>query len=102
MTTLDNYSTKVNMIDIEEEKEFEVLKDSWMDPIIDYLQDSRLPEDRNQVRKLRLKATRHLLLEGVLFKKSFSRKLLRYVMKEESQTVLKTIHLGVCANHCGE
>ena len=31
---------------------------SWMDPIIAYLKDDQLPEDRTEARKVRLKATR--------------------------------------------
>ena len=69
----------VNMVD---EVEFEAPKDNCIGPIIDYLKDSKLPEDTNQARKLRLKVARYTLLEGVLFKKSFSGPLLRCVMKE--------------------
>ena len=47
------------MVDAEEEEEGEVPKDNWMDPIIDYLKDSNLPEDKNKARKLRMKATRY-------------------------------------------
>ena len=92
---------EVNIIDAKEEIESEVPKDSWMYPIIDYLKDSKLLEDRNQARKLRLKAAWYMLLEGALFKKSLSILLLSCVMKEESQIVLKTIHSGICGNHSG-
>ena len=62
----------VNMIDSEKEAESEVPKDDWMNSIIDYLKDSKLPEDRNQARKLRLKAAKHTLIDEVLLRKSFS------------------------------
>ena len=55
MTTPDNDSKAINMIDTEEEEEGEIMKNNWMNPIIDYLQDSKLPEDKNKARKLRLK-----------------------------------------------
>ena len=56
MSTPDNNLKDINMIDTEEEKGGEVLKDNWMDPIIDYLKDSKLQEHRNKARKLLLKA----------------------------------------------
>ena len=60
------------MIDVEEEIEPEVLGESWMDPIMDYLRNSKVLEDKSQARKLRIKATKYTMLEEVLYKKSFS------------------------------
>ena len=34
------------------------LGSSWMDPVIAYLKDDQLPEDRTEAQKIRLKATR--------------------------------------------
>ena len=50
------------MIDAKEEIESDAPKDSWMDLIIDYLKDSKLPKDKSQARKLRLKVARNTLL----------------------------------------
>ena len=47
MIISDNCPADVNMIDFKEETESEALKDSWMKPIIDYLKDSKLSEDKN-------------------------------------------------------
>ena len=69
--------------------------------IVDYLKDSKFSKDKNEARKLRLKDARYTLIDEILFRKSFSRPLLRCVSKKESQTILKTIHLGVCGNHFG-
>ena len=70
-------------------------------PVIDYLKNSKEPEDKNQARKLRIKAARYTLLEGGLYKKTFSGPLLRCITKEEFEVVLKSIHSGVCGNHSG-
>ena len=73
----------VNMIEAEEEAEVEITTDNWMKPIIDYLKNSRLLlEDKNEARKLRLKATRYTLVDKTLIRKSFSGPLLRCVTKE--------------------
>ncbi|KAL5555669.1 hypothetical protein UlMin_037905 [Ulmus minor] len=72
-----------------------------MDPLIEYLTICKEPEDKNQARKLRIKAARYTILDGVLYNKSFSEPLLRCLTKEESEVVLKSIHSGVCGNHYG-
>ena len=67
--TLDGFLTDINMVEAKEEVETEVLKDNWMCPIIEYLKDSKLPEDKNKARKLRLKAMWCMIIDEVLFKK---------------------------------
>ena len=81
--------------------EFEVSEDNWMNLIMNYLKDFEVPKDKNQARKLRIKAVRYIMLEGVLYKKSFSGPLLRCITKEESIAILKSIHSGVYDNHYG-
>ena len=69
-----------------------------MDLIVDYLRNSKEPEDKNQARKLRIKAARYTLLDEVLYKKSFFGPLLQCITRE-SKAILKSIHSGVCGNH---
>ena len=101
LTTSNEYSGEVNMIEVEDKLEPDVSKESWMDPIIDYLRNSKELEDKSQVRKLRIKAARYTLLDEVLYKKSFFGPLLRCVTKEESKAILNSIHSGVRGNHSG-
>ena len=96
-TASNSYCAEDNMIDAEERMEYEVSKDNWMNLIMNYLRDSEVPEDRNQARKLRIKAAIYTMLEGVLCKKSFSGPLFRCVTKEESIEILKTIIQGFVA-----
>ena len=44
-------------------------KRSWMDPILSYICDGILPEDMKQARKLKCRATRYTLLDGVLYRR---------------------------------
>lgn len=69
LTTLDGCLKDINMVDSEERIEYEVPGDSWMNPIIDYLRNSKMLEDKNQARKLRLRADMNTLLDGMLFRK---------------------------------
>ena len=42
------------MVEAEDESESGMVKESWMDPIIDYLKNCKEPEDKSQARKLRI------------------------------------------------
>lgn len=49
------------------------LGQSWMDPVIAYLKDDLLPEDKTEAQKIRLKASRFWLSpDGRLYRKSFT------------------------------
>ncbi|GKV13488.1 hypothetical protein SLEP1_g24490 [Rubroshorea leprosula] len=50
---------------------------SWTDPIISFLQDGIAPEDKQEAMRLRKKASWYTLVDGVLYKRSFSLPLLR-------------------------
>ncbi|GJT42375.1 reverse transcriptase domain-containing protein [Tanacetum coccineum] len=50
---------------------------TWMTPIIEYLKDGTLPDDRKEPSKLRIKARKYELLEGVLYRRSFLKPWLR-------------------------
>ena len=89
---------EVNMIDVTKESEEECC---WMKEIVDFLQDSVLSKDKIKAQRIRMKDARFTIVEGVLFRKSFSKPLLRCVSKSEANEVLSTIHSGVCGNHSG-
>ncbi|GJS43649.1 reverse transcriptase domain-containing protein [Tanacetum coccineum] len=44
---------------------------TWMTPIMEYLKDGTLPDDRKEASKLRIKARQYELLEWVLYRRSF-------------------------------
>ena len=47
-------------------------KGNWMTPIISYLKDGCLPEGKDEARRLRVRLTRYVLLNDVLYKRGFS------------------------------
>ena len=69
---------------------------SWMTPIISFLQDGHLPQDVEEVIKIRTRATRFTILNDTLYKRGFSMPYLKCVDEEEAKYVLKEIHEGVC------
>ena len=47
-------------------------KENWMTPIVIYLKDGRLSEDKDEARRLRIKAAKYVLIDEVLYKRGFS------------------------------
>ena len=43
-----------------------------MTPIVIYLKDGRLPEDKDKARELRIRAAKYVLIDEVLYKRGFS------------------------------
>ncbi|KAK3013273.1 hypothetical protein RJ639_009594 [Escallonia herrerae] len=56
----------------------------WMDMIVTYLSTGELPSERHEARNLRVKAARYALVDGTLYKKSFSLPYLRCLRPSES------------------
>jgi len=53
--------------------------DSWMTPIISFLQDSHLPQNVDEARKVRKRAARFTILNDTLYKRGFSMPYLKCV-----------------------
>ena len=75
--------------------------ENWMTPIVSYLKDGRFPEEKDEVRKLRVKSARYVLMDEVLYKRGFSQPLLRWLAPDEANYMLREVHEGVCGNHSG-
>ena len=75
----------------------------WRSPIIAYLKDGTLLDDRVKVRKFQHLATRYILLGDILYRKSYSslhpNPYLRCLSPEEARRVMQEIHNGDCGNH---
>ncbi|XP_073014631.1 uncharacterized protein [Primulina eburnea] len=71
-----------------------VQKNSWMTPIVEYIRDEKLPEDRAQAIKIKKQVPRFALLNNVLYRRSFQGTLLKCLSEEETEYVLREIHEG--------
>ncbi|GJT32820.1 reverse transcriptase domain-containing protein [Tanacetum coccineum] len=72
---------------------------TWMTPIMEYLKDRTLPDDRKEASKLRIKARQYELLEGVLYRRSFLKPWLMCVGPLQADYVIQEIHEGSCSIH---
>ncbi|GMP74000.1 hypothetical protein CsSME_00031541 [Camellia sinensis var. sinensis] len=75
---------------------------SWMDAIVAFLKERKLPEDHKEAHKVRLKSARfNLTADGHLYRRSFTGLLLRYVHPLQVEDFLYEIHEGICGSHAG-
>ena len=59
-----------------------------------YLKDGILPDDKEEARKLRVRAAKFVLMDEVLYKRGFSQPYLRCLNLDKSFYVLRDIHEG--------
>ena len=76
-------------------------EDTWMTPIIQYLQVGNLPTTRSQARKILRQASRYTMQGGILYRRGFSNPLLRCVAGKEVKETLSNVHQGSCGDHTG-
>ena len=72
----------------------------WRSPIIEYLK-SPTREAEPESAKLRIRAVRYILINEVLYKKSFNLPYLRCLGPDEVQYAISEIHEGICGQHMG-
>lgn len=68
----------------------------YMDPFIKYLDQRKLPEDKNKAKKIASKVGNYLYEDGVLFKKGKSMPWLQCVGLEEASIIVIEFHQGIC------
>jgi ribonuclease HI len=74
---------------------------SWMTPIVSYLQGGTLPNNRHEARRLKVRDSRFLMLQGTLYKRGLSLPYLRCLAPDEASYVMREIHEGICGNYSG-
>jgi hypothetical protein len=75
---------------------------SWMDPILSYLKDNKLLEDRKEAKMIKLKSPRFWVSkEGLLYRRSFTGPYLLCVHPGKVKDFLFEIHEGICESHTG-
>ena len=70
-----------------------------MTSIVTYLKDGRLPEERDEAKKLRIKSAKYVIIDEVLYKRGFSQPYLRCLVPNEANYVLREVHERAYGNH---
>ncbi|XP_073137642.1 uncharacterized protein [Henckelia pumila] len=73
----------------------------WRKELLEYMEKGELPKDPKKAYRLMQKSLLFVMMEGVLYKRSFSGPLLKCLSPKEAHYVLKEIHEGCCGNHLG-
>ncbi|XP_021971322.1 uncharacterized protein LOC110866482 [Helianthus annuus] len=79
----------------------EIGQPSWMTPIIQYLQEGILPENKKEAKKIQNKALHYEMNGGILYRKSFLGPLLRCMDPQDANYLIREIHEGICGIHAG-
>ena len=74
---------------------------SWISLISSYLTSGTLPEDRREVVKVKARTARYTLLNGVLYRRSFSGPYQRSMSPDEEKHIIEQIHDGIYGTHIG-
>ena len=74
---------------------------NWTAPLIAYLRIGILPDEKDAARKMKVQASRFMLIRDVLYKRGFSRSYLRCLSHDEADYVMREVHEGICRNHTG-
>ncbi|GAU52027.1 hypothetical protein TSUD_418500, partial [Trifolium subterraneum] len=75
--------------------------DDWRTPIIQYLENEKLPEEKEEKVKIKKRAAHYTMVGGELYKRGFSSPMLLCVGETESRRILNEIHNGSCGSHIG-
>ena len=74
----------------------------WMDPLILFLKEDVLPEEKSEANKIRRNVSRFWLSEDVkLYKRSFSEPYLLCIHPDATELILEELHEGICGSHTG-
>ncbi|XP_074291257.1 uncharacterized protein LOC141618032 [Silene latifolia] len=71
----------------------------WRTPYLDWLRHGKLPDDKKEIRGFKMKASKLILIDDILFRQPGAGPYLRCLDKQEAQTVLHALHNGECGNH---
>ena len=73
----------------------------WMNPIIDFIAEDKVPDDEKEAKKIRRVASRYWLsADRKLYRRSFAGSYLLCLHPEKVNELL-TLHEGVCGGHVG-
>ncbi|XP_057757888.1 uncharacterized protein LOC130976943 [Arachis stenosperma] len=76
-------------------------KDNWQLPYMQYLKYGSVPDEVSDKKGFRRQASFFTLINNVLYRREFSRPLLKCLDRKEADIVLAEAHEGICGIHSG-
>lgn len=77
----------------------ENLEPEWVNQITRFLRNGELPKDKEEAKKVKIRASTYLFVSDTLYKRSFTLPLLRCLFEEEADYVLREINEGIYGSH---
>uniref|UniRef100_A0A2N9GLW9 Uncharacterized protein n=1 Tax=Fagus sylvatica TaxID=28930 RepID=A0A2N9GLW9_FAGSY len=94
LTFTEEYTSETNAISVS------VVEDEdWRQPLIDYLEHGKLPDDSRHRTEVRRRAPRFIYYKDTLYRRSFDGLFLRCLGKGETDQAMEEAHSGVCGAH---
>ncbi|CAM8892537.1 unnamed protein product [Rhodiola kirilowii] len=78
---------------------YEIEREDWRQPIIDFLDHQKLPTDPRHKVEICRRAPRFIHYKGTLYRRSFLGQWLRCLNEEEAVEVMQEAHAGICGAH---
>ena len=72
-----------------------------MDPIVKYLTEGILPKNDIEAKQIRKWAAQYVILDGLLYKKSFTQPLLKCLSPSDADYALREVYERICGDHLG-
>ncbi|XP_034197970.1 uncharacterized protein LOC117613470 [Prunus dulcis] len=73
--------------------------DDWRQPLIDYLEHGKLPDDSRHRSEVRRRAPRFIYYKEILYRRSFEGVFLRCLDEEDAFKAMEEAHSGICGAH---
>ncbi|XP_057740322.1 uncharacterized protein LOC130957483 [Arachis stenosperma] len=73
----------------------------WRSPYMDYLQTGNLPGNVENIRHFRRQASYFTIYNNCLYRRGFSRPLLKCLCRTKAELALAKAHEGICGTHLG-
>ncbi|KAI0530852.1 hypothetical protein KFK09_000400 [Dendrobium nobile] len=71
----------------------------WRRPLIDYLKEGKLPQDKSLSNQIKKRALSYALVNNLLYRRSFDHMWLRCLDQREALKILNEVHSGLCGAH---
>ncbi|XP_071699120.1 uncharacterized protein [Rutidosis leptorrhynchoides] len=74
---------------------------NWMEPIMQYIRNNVLPNDKREARLVRERPPMYIIQNDILYRKSYCGPMMRCVGPIEAEMIVDEVHNGSCALHSG-
>ncbi|XP_071900957.1 uncharacterized protein [Coffea arabica] len=78
---------------------YEIDKENWRQPLVDYLKYQKLPEEQRKRTDICRRAPRFILYKDTLYRRSVEGVLLRCLSENEAYWAMHEAHSGICKAH---